>query len=356
MGLRAVFPTHANFATTHWPRRSLLHHGPLSRLEHLATAPELSSPTALLEAMVRRRLPLFVERDGEPFHEVDVSLDDPSLFAHRATYTCFGVDRFVPAVRELLYEIKCDLELPSLAPTCHGYVSGAAARIRAHFDKQENISIQVVGKKRWLVAENHTVAFPHENHALRTPPAPALRQLASKWPTTMPEPARTILMRPGSALFFPRGMWHSTDTVTPSVSLTLIFPVPNWGQTLTARLLDRLMLEERFRQPASTSASALAERADAFVRAAREVCEAGEGRYVLSPGRRPTLRRSVLEAKGVTIALIPRYVPFVRWVLSRTGPFIVAEAPSLLVTMVEAAGIVAFLEAHGVLRRASKLP
>ena len=353
MGLRTIFPKNAGFAKTHWPRRSLLHHGPLSRFEHLAAAPELSSPKALLDAMARRGFPLFVQREGEPFHEVDVSSSDPSLFAKGATYTCFGVERFVPAVRELLYEIKCDLELPSLAPTCHGYVSGAAARIRAHFDRQENLSIQVVGKKRWQLAENHTVAFPHENHALGTPPAKTLRRLSSKWPTRMPEPTRTVLMRPGSALFFPRGMWHSTETVTTSLSLTLIFPVPNWAETLTARLLERLTLEERFREPASTSPSALAARTEDFVRAAREVCAEGEGRYVLSPGRRPALRQTRLEAKGVTIALIPRYVPFVRWILSRTSPFALAEAPPSFATMVEAAGVVSFLEAHGVLRRTS---
>ena len=83
-------------------------------------------------------------------------------------------------------------------------------------------------------------------------------------------------MRPGSALFFPRGMWHSTETLTTSLSLTLIFPVPNWAQTLTARLLERLTLDERFREPASPAASALAARAEDFIRAAREICDEWE--------------------------------------------------------------------------------
>ena len=353
MGLQTIFPKNAGFARTHWPRRPLLHHGPLSRLDELAAAPELSSPTAILDAMARRRFQLYVQRQGEPFHEVEISSSGPSLFAKGATYTCFGVERFVPAVRDLLYEIKCDLELPALAPTCHGYVSGTGARIRAHFDRQENLSIQVVGRKRWQLAENHTVTFPDENHALGTRPAKTLRRLSNKWPKRMPKPTRTVLMRPGSALFFPRGMWHATETMTPSVSLTLIFPVPNWAQTLTARLLERLTLEERFREPASSSPAALTALTEGFVRAAREVCAEGEGRYVLSPGQRPALRRARLEAKGVTIAIIRRYVPLVRWILSRPGPFALAEAPSSAATRVEAAGVVSFLESHGVLRRAS---
>lgn len=292
MGFRTIFPNNAGFAKTHWPRRSLLHHGPLSRFEHLGAAPELSSPTAILDAMARRGFPLYVERDGEPFHEVDISSRDPNLFAKGATYTCFGVERFVPAVRELLSEIKSDLELPSLAPTCHGYVSGAGSRIRAHFDRQENLSIQVVGKKRWQLADNDTIAFPHENHALGTPPARTLRRVASRWPTRMPKPTRTVLMRPGSALFFPRGMWHSTVTMTTSLSLTLIFPVPNWAQALTARLLERLTLEEQFREPVSTAPRALEARTEDFVRAAHEVCADGQVRDVMSPGRRPARRET----------------------------------------------------------------
>jgi hypothetical protein len=53
-----------------------------------------------------------------------------------------------------------------------------------------------------------------------------------------------------------------------------------------------LTLEERFREPASTSPSALASRTQDFIRAAREVCAEGEGRDVLSPGRRPAPRQA----------------------------------------------------------------
>ena len=356
MSLRTVFPKNAGFAQTHWPRRWLVHHAPLARFERLAEAPDLSSPKALLDRMTREGLPLFVERHGEPFHEVEVSSRDPDLFANGATYTCFGVERFVPAVAELLHEIRSELDLPSLAPTCHGYISGAGARIRAHFDRQENLAIQLSGKKRWQLADNRTVAFPHENHALGTPPTRALRRLARAWPTEMPKPARTVRMRPGSALFLPRGMWHTTETLSTSLSLTLIFPVPNWAQTLTSRLLERLLLEESFREPAARSPSGLAARREEFVSAARAVCEEGEDRYVLARGVRPHVRRGRLEAKGVTIALLPRYVPFVRWVVSRDGSFAVTDAPLAAGATIEAAGILSFLEAHGILQRASPAP
>jgi 50S ribosomal protein L16 3-hydroxylase len=354
MGLRTIFPKNAGFKETHWPARPLLHHGPLSRLERLAAAPALSSPEALIDAAARAGLRLWVEREGEPSREVAVSPSDRNLYAKKAVLTCFGVERLVPAIDELLHELKRELDLPSVTPTCHAYVSATGARVRPHFDRQENLAIHLTGKKRWQIAENETISFPPENHALGEPPAPALARLAVDWPTSMPAAARTIMMRPGTALFLPRGMWHATVTLATSLSLTLIFPVDSWAQTLTRRLLERLSMDARFREPVSTSRDALEARTLDFVAAAQAVCAEGEGRYVVARDDKPRLRGTHLETDALSIALERRYVPLVRWILSRTDSLSLAEAPPADVSAVEAVGIVSFLEGHGVLRRAPR--
>jgi 50S ribosomal protein L16 3-hydroxylase len=352
MGLRTIFPKNVGFKETHWPARPLLHHGPLSRLERLAAAPALSSPEALIEAAARAGIRLWVERAGQPSREEAVSPSDRNLYAKEAVFTCFGVERIIPPIEELLHELKCELDLPSVTPTCHAYVSATGARVRAHFDRQENLAIHLTGKKRWQIAENETVAFPPENHALGEAPVPALARLAVDWPTTMPAAARTIMMRPGTALFLPRGMWHSTVTLATSLSLTLIFPVDSWAQTLTRRLLERLSMDARFREPVSTSLGALEARTLDFVAAARAVCAEREGRYVVVRDEQPRLRGAHLETDALSIALERRYVPLVRWILSRTDSLSLAEAPPVDVSAVEAVGIVSFLEGHGVLRPA----
>jgi hypothetical protein len=160
-------------------------------------------------------------------------------------------------------------------------------------------------------------------------------------------------MRPGTALFLPRGMWHSTVTLATSLSLTLIFPVDNWAQAMTRRLLDRLSMDARFREPVSTSLAALEERTLDFVAAARAVCAEREDRYVVARGGRPRLRGTHLETDALSISLERRYVPLVRWILSRNESLSLAEAPPTDVSAVEAVGIASFLEGHGVLRRAA---
>jgi 50S ribosomal protein L16 3-hydroxylase len=358
MGLWTLFPKNARFKETHWPRRPLAYHGPLSRFDRLVAAPELASPRALFEASARAEsvVELWVDREGEPFRRAAVSPEAAAtLHAAGLTAACFGVERYVPAVGDLLYDIKCDLGLPSLKPTCHAYLSGAGERIRPHFDTQENLVIHLSGQKRWLLAENKTLAFPHENHVLGRPLPPALERLSLEWPVSMPKPARSVMLRPGSALFVPRGTWHSTVTVSTSFSLTILLQMPNWAQALTDRLLERLSLDQKFREPESNSPGDLAARSDDFVRASRAVCEERGERWVVEKGMRPRLRGRTLEANGVSIALEARYVPFVRWIVSRTSSFALADAPRAAESVVEAAGIVSFLEEHGVLSRATSL-
>lgn len=354
MGVSTLFPKNPRFEETHWPRRSLVYHGPLARFERLVGAEELASPKALFDASARAGsvVELWMDEEGEPFRQEAVSPDAAAtLYRAGLTAACFGVERYVPAVRELLYDVKCDLGLPSLAPTCHAYLSSTGARIRPHFDKQENLVIQLTGRKRWRLAENKTVAFPHENHVLGRALPPGLERLSLEWPVAMPKPARSVILRPGSALFLPRGTWHSTVSLAPSLSLTVLLQAPNWAQALTERLLERLSMDARFREPMSSSPADLAARSHDFVRAAQAVCEETEDRYVVASGARPRLRRGRLETHGLSIALEGRYVPFVRWIVSRKKPFAIADAARGGESVVEAAGIVSFLEEHGILRR-----
>jgi 50S ribosomal protein L16 3-hydroxylase len=358
MGLSTVFPRNARFKQTHWPRRLLAHHGPLARFAGLVKAPELRSPKALFDASARAEseLELWFDREGEPFRRAAVSpAAAATLHTAGLTVACFGVERYVPAVSDLLYDLKCDLGLPSLRPTCHAYLSSTGARIRPHFDKQENLVIHLSGEKRWQLAENETVAFPHENHVLGRPLPPGLERLSLEWPLRMPERARSLTLRAGSALFVPRGTWHSTLSVTTSLSLTILLQVPNFAQSLTERLLERLSLDARFREPVSNSSADFAARSEDFVRAARAVCDEPRDSWVVAPGTRPRLRGRKLEANGLSIAIDARYVPLVRWVTAQKRPFGLADAPRASESMIEAAGVVAFLEEHGVLARATSL-
>jgi 50S ribosomal protein L16 3-hydroxylase len=347
MRLREIFPKHRAFEESHWPTRSLFHHGPLERLGRLASARQLATPEAFFETAARVGIPLFVERQGERSRDALVAPTDPDRLARGTTYTLAAAERVVPAIAELVARLGEELALPAVTPTCHVYLSTKGARVRPHFDRQENLAIHIWGKKRWQIAENETIAFPFEDHALGTPPPRALQALAREWPTAMPASARSIPMRPGTALFLPRGMWHTTETLTTSLSITIIFPLANWAEALTGKLLQRLLLDPKFREPAWCSPDALA---DAFAAAARAVCDDAGGRVVVVDEVRPRLRGRRLETETLSIALDARYVPLVRWMLAARSVRM-AEAPGWL-SPSETSGVVSFLESHGVLRRA----
>jgi hypothetical protein len=153
-------------------------------------------------------------------------------------------------------------------------------------------------------------------------------------------------MRPGTAVFLPRGVWHTTATLTTSLSITVIFPLANWAQALTGKLLQRLLLDPKFREPAWCSPHALA---DAFAAAARAVCDDAGGHVTVVDEVRPRLRGRRLETETLSIALDARYVPLVRWMLAARSVRM-AEAPGRL-SPSETFGVVSFLESHGVLRR-----
>lgn len=345
MRLRAIFPKHPHFEASHWPGRALVHHGSLERLGRLAKAPELASPEAFFGTASRAGIPLFVERRGERPEEAFVSKDDPDLLGNGATFSLFATERVVPAVAELLTALGEELALPGVKATCHAYLSAKGARVRPHFDRQENLAIHLWGRKRWRIAPNETIAFPFEDHALGTPPPRALQALVRDWPTDLPASTRTIPVRPGTAIFLPRGYWHATETQTLSLSLTIIFPLSSWAHALTGRLLQRLLHDPRFRAPAFTTPEALAED---FAAAARAVC-AGDERVIIVDEARPRLRGRTLETKGASITLDARYVPLLRWMLEARS-FTMSMAKARLPSS-EVASVVSFLESHGVVRR-----
>jgi ribosomal protein L16 Arg81 hydroxylase len=283
MKLADIFPKHVDFKVTHWPERSLVHHGPLARLGRVATARPFSSADAFLSTAARARIPLWVERNGEPSRQQLVPPDAEDLFEKGAIYTCFGAERLVPSLGQLLRTLERELDLPNVTLTCHAYLSAKGARVRPHFDRQENLGLHLWGNKRWWIAENETIAFPHENQALGEPTNPALRRITrgKRWPTRMPSP-RSIPMRPGTAIFLPRGLWHATVTRTTSLSLTVLFLVPSWADVLGERLRARLLLDASFRRPAVGPARPAE---DAFVSAARAVA-AAEARATRAAARR----------------------------------------------------------------------
>ena len=119
--------------------------------------------------------------------------------------------------------------------------SGAGAEAIIHYDKSENIVVQLEGRKRWYIS---------------TEPA----GLQNNWmhvgePVPSIEHHRVVDVGPGDLLYIPRGTPHTVESTTDSLHLAIVF------QPLTAReaiiaALDALSDNDRsFRETAVTRAS-----------------------------------------------------------------------------------------------------
>lgn len=142
------------------------------------------------------------------------------------------------------------------------YVSPPGAGVPPHFDRNENLTIQLVGAKRWAIAGNREVPYPLEGHVVGAPPSPRLRtHRGGPLPGEMPPGAETVELQPGTVLYVPFGHWHETGTVTPSVSLNLSFQPVTWVEWLSSSLISALEARPEWREPVPGISSPAARRA-----------------------------------------------------------------------------------------------
>ncbi|GMH54383.1 hypothetical protein TrRE_jg7756, partial [Triparma retinervis] len=97
-----------------------------------------------------------------------------------------------------------------------------------HFDFQNNFTIQLSGSKKWNFREGevpHPIrgATPHyKARGAVEGQLKAARLSDTSFQFSPPsEPTSTITMNPGDFMYFPAGMWHSVETLSPGMSLNI---------------------------------------------------------------------------------------------------------------------------------------
>jgi len=144
---------------------------------------------------------------------------------------------------------------PPLARFCRGleklFLHGAQANIyltppaaqgfRTHYDTHDVLVLQVEGHKRWRVWDGERLPRPTR----RTP-----------WPGGMEaegEP-HTLTLRPGDALYIPRGVMHdaATEPGERSLHITIGFLDPSWAQAIRALLDDVELTDPGLRESVPT--------------------------------------------------------------------------------------------------------
>ena len=152
-----------------------------------------------------------------------------------------------------LEALKYELGLSSLTYARNlVYAIPAGKGTAPHFDQNINFVLQIHGTKKWRVAPNQHVESPMSRHTIGLPIDPELGSYTERaMPEQFPDHATEFVLKPGSLLFVPRGVWHKTEALTDALSLNFTFSAPTWIDILTAALRGRLAQSSAWRETAN---------------------------------------------------------------------------------------------------------
>ena len=114
-----------------------------------------------------------------------------------------------------------------------------------HFDKNENFTIQLTGRKSWRVSTSPIVANPHKSHVFGQAAHADLIRLGADLDQIVPE--REYALTPGTILYVPRGVTHSTHAEDASWSLNISYTGLIWAD-LAHCLYDHLLANPEWRR------------------------------------------------------------------------------------------------------------
>ncbi len=249
-GLSALFPnlTRTEFLNRHWPARPTWGHGAPARLSRLT---DIGQIDAVMTLALRSHVEMKAMFPAAHNESNEIAADASSaraLYDSGATIACNAVHRWHAVVGLWSDRLARELSVPADRANCNLYMTPRGRGVRMHFDDHEIIVVQLAGRKRWRIAENHTVVNPVANSGValtdevrRYATAPAPRRMTA---------GRTVTLKPGSVLFLPRGYWHSTDAQEASISLTFGFRVPSWAEIVGTYIGNRLTAQTEWRAPA----------------------------------------------------------------------------------------------------------
>ena len=126
------------------------------------------------------------------------------LFADGTTIVLQALHRIWPPVIEFATDLRAELGHPVQV---NAYVTPSSSRgFSAHYDLHDVFVLQVAGEKRWIV---HEPAF---EAPLRTQPWTERRADVERTVSEQ-EPLLDVVLRPGDALYLPRGFVHAAEAL-----------------------------------------------------------------------------------------------------------------------------------------------
>lgn len=244
-------PSVSDFLQRQWGREPILVPD-----RHAAFGPQLADPTLASAAGVvaAHSGPVLLSRLG-PRGVFEEATFEPERWEAQLdegfSIGLVDVQTWLAVARDWCARLVDELGLPRGAARAIVFISGDGCGRPKHIDSREVFVIQLYGAKRWVIAPNREVAHASEAyHPPQEPHPDLLRCGMRKSDLSWPGEAREVVLRPGTALYMPRGYWHSTEAIGRSISLSIGLERVMWLDLLPEAWRSRLIADERWRASA----------------------------------------------------------------------------------------------------------
>ena len=306
--------------------RPTVAHGALERLAFVGQLRELTTPSAAFLGHAGQVRLKMTDREGSLVEVATSGEQAGRLYRLGATAMLDRYERSSAAVRQLCQAIEAAAGMPPGTCSAIVHVSTPDSGLGLHFDKEDVLTIQLVGTKRWTYSTAPAVPHAPAPHALGHAPAVILRRCAPD-PDELdrgPSPDRLaeVDLAPGSVFFLPKGHWHRTQALSESISLSLGWSDARWIDRLLEVVRERLLLEPAWRAQALGAQASASE-------AVRALAHRAAGALAASASSVPLLARGedLLAARRLRLASLDDAA---RFLLSDFAP-----APDLATMVVE---------------------
>jgi hypothetical protein len=209
-------------------------------------------------------------------------------FVYKMGLTVYFTDitSVVPGAQGFVRQLEADLGLNPGACRVTAWASPSENGAACHYDAHDIISIQLRGTKQFELAPVEGLRNPcgtQYSAGATRPDDEAFPQMAGGFPDSRDADFQSLVLEPGSVLFFPRGTWHRTYASGNSLAVSIVMEPPSAADCVLRQLRYVLLQDPKWRQPLYGAWGEGPEQAAAFETIAELLAELPDLARVITP-------------------------------------------------------------------------
>lgn len=240
------------FLEQFWPDKSnyFLVEGDPARLPEFLQCKELSSFNSLMRA---HKGQIAFSNGMKSSHMLPIDrVFAPNLLKMGLTIFFDDITPYIPGAVAFVRQLEADLGINEASARATAWVSPSENGAACHYDADDIISIQLRGTKRFELAPVREISNPYgRQHSPESGPPPdgVYPQMTDGFPDWQSAEFQTIEMKPGSVLFFHRGLWHRTYASADSLAVSIVMEPLAAIDCVLEQLRLLLIQDPKWRRP-----------------------------------------------------------------------------------------------------------